>query len=149
MSETQTGSQSPKQTLRDLLASLASAKGFQDFLNARLAADVQGVVAPRYRLAKPELIRSLIDFMAMASGGSVSQLSVVEEGRSACARVLLSPRKLDLAGGGTIDLQSVPVFEWSVWLDLDDSGKIKQLNLVGDGLTPAMAMGRRLATPKT
>jgi hypothetical protein len=148
MSDTQTVTLSPKQALRELLASLSSAKGFQDFLSARLADDVQGVVAPRYRLGKPELIRSLIDFMAMASGGSVSQLSVLEEGRSACARVLLSPRKLDLTGGGTIDLQSVPVFEWSVWLELHDSGLIKQLTLVGDGLTPAMAMGRRLAKPK-
>lgn len=148
MTDTRSDTHSPKQAMHDLLASLSSARHFQAFLTTRLADDVVGAVAPRYRLAKKELIASVIDFMAMASGGSINQLSVVEEGTSACARVLLSPRKLDLSGGGKINLQTVPVFEWSFWLDLDAKGRIKQLTLVGDGLTPAMAMGRQLAIPK-
>lgn len=146
MTETRTPTVSARQTLHDLLASLSSAPAFHAFLTTRLAEDVTGTVAPRYRLGKADLTRTLVEFMAMASGGSIHQLSVVEEGASACARVLLSPQKLDLAGG-RIDLQTVPVFEWSFWLDLDPQGRITQLSLVGDGLTPAMAMGRRLEGP--
>lgn len=148
MSVAPTHAPSAKQCLQELFGALSDARGFYEFLNTHLADDVVGAVAPRYRLGKQDLLRSLVQFMAMASGGSFSQLGLVEEGASACARVLLSPKKIDVSKPGSINLQKVPVFEWAVWLELNAQGQIKQLSLVGDGLTPAMAMGRQMAQPK-
>lgn len=135
---------SPKRLLQDLVRAATDRSRLQAFLAQHLADDVKGAVAPRYDLAKPDLIKALTDFISMAARGSISLLDVVEEGTSGSCRILLTARKHDLRQPMRLNAQKDPFFEGAFWLDLDPQGQIKQLTLVGDALTLGMAMGRQM-----
>jgi hypothetical protein len=135
---------SPKALLKQLVAAASSGTAFDSFLHSHLAEDVRGAVAPRYLLNKPETIRRLTEVFAMAAGGNVTMVSGVEEGSSACARVLLTKKKHDLRITPKIDPRKEVVVEAALWLELGEHGQIVQLNFVADMLTPGGAMGMKM-----
>lgn len=135
---------SPKALLKQLVAAASSGTAFDSFLHSHLAEDVRGAVAPRYLLNKPETIRRLTEVFAMAAGGNVTMVSGVEEGSSACARVLLTKKKHDLRYTQKLNPRAEVVVEAAIWLDSNDVGQITQLHFVADMLTPALAMGMQM-----
>lgn len=135
---------SPARMLTDLVAAIPHRTRLETFLAHHLADDVQGTVAPRFDLGKADLIKALTAFLSMAARGSISLLDVVEEGRSGSCRVLLTAHQHDLRQTSRLNAQKDPFFEGAFWLDLDPQGRIRQLSLVGDALTPALAMGRQM-----
>ena len=135
---------SPKALLKQLVAAASSGTAFDSFLHNHLAEDVRGSVAPRYLLSKPETVRRLTEVFAMAAGGTVTMVTAVEEGHSACARVLLTKQKHNLKHTQTLNPQAEVVIEASIWLDTDDVGHITQIHFVADMLTPALAMGMQM-----
>ncbi len=134
----------PKARLKQLVAAATSGTVFKGFLLTHLAEGMQGAVAPRYGLNKAETIRRFAEAFAFASGGTATLVAAVEEGRSACARVVLTKKKHDLRITPKIDPRKEVVVEAAIWLDLDEAGQIVQLAFVADMLTPGGAMGMRM-----
>lgn len=135
---------SPKALLKQMVAAASSGAGFKGFLQTHLAEDVRGAVAPRYLLGKPETIQRVAEIFAMAAGGTVTMVTAVEEGSSACARVVLTKKKHDLRYTQKLNPRAEVMVEASIWLDVDAAGRITQLHLVADMLTPALAMGMQM-----
>lgn len=133
---------SPKALLKQMLGSVTD---LQAFLQTHLSPQVQGAVAPRYLLNKPETQQRFAEAFAFAAGGTLSLLTAVEEGSSACARVLLTKKKHDLRFTQTLDPRKEVVVEASIWLELNDEGQIIQLHFIADMLTPGMVMGMEMA----
>jgi hypothetical protein len=134
----------PKALLKQLVAAATSGTVFKGFLLSHLADGVQGAVSPRYGLNKPETIRRFAEAFAFASGGTATLVAVIEEGRSACARVVLTKKKHDMRVTPKIDPRKEVVVEAGLWLELGDNGQIVQLNFVADMLTPGAAMGMKM-----
>ena len=130
--------------LQRMLDASDSAVRFRDFLSTHLAQDVQGQVGPHQALDKAETIRRLIEIFAMASGGQISVLAAADEGRVACVSVLLTGNKHDLPYTQWLDPKTEIIVEASIWLALNDSGQIAQLDLLGDMLSPGMAKGMKM-----
>lgn len=135
---------SPKVLLQQLMHAATSGSAFKEFLQCHLADDALGVVAPRYELNKAQTIKHLSDFFAMAAGGSATMLSNVEEGNSACCRILLTSHKHDIRTVKSLNTGSEQVFEGALWVDLKPDGKIARLHLVGDALTVGLSLGRQM-----
>ena len=135
---------SPKELLRQLMHAVTNGAAFRAFLQSHLVEDALGAVAPRYELNKAQTIKRLTEIFAMAAGGSASMLSNIEEGASACCRILLTSRKHDIKTLESLDTGAEQVFEGVIWVDVTPDGKIARLNLVGDALTPALSMGRQM-----
>ena len=134
----------PKALLKQLVAAATSGTAFKNFLLTHLAEGVQGAVSPRYSLNKPETIQRFVEAFAFASGGTATLVAVVEEGRSACARVVLTKKKHDLRITPPIDPRKEVVVEAAIWLELGEQGQIIQLSFVADMLTPGGAMGMQM-----
>ena len=134
----------PKALLKQLVAAATSGTIFKGFLLTHLGEDVQGAVSPRYGLNKPETIKRFAEAFAFAAGGTATLVAVMEEGRSACARVVLTKKKHDLRITPKIDPRKEVVVEAALWLELGDNGQIAQLNFVADMLTPGGAMGMKM-----
>ena len=135
---------SAKALLTQMLKAASSASIFKGFLATHMAAEVEGTVVPRYRLSKPETIKRFAEAFGFASGGTVSLLTAVEDGRTACGRVLLTQRKHDLKSMPHLDPRAELVVEATIWLELDERGLITHLHFVADMLTPGMALGRQM-----
>lgn len=135
---------SPKQLLQQLMHAATNGSAFKEFLQNHLADDALGAVAPRYQLDKAQTIERLSDFFAMAAGGSATMLSNVEEGASACCRILLTSHKHDIRTVKSLNAGSEQVFEGAIWIDLKPDGRIARLNLVGDALSVGLSMGRQM-----
>ena len=129
---------SAKALLKQMLNEVANLQGF---LQTHLAPDMQGAVAPRFSLNKAETIQRLTEVFAFASGGTLSLLTAVEEGGSACGRVLLTKKKHNLHYTQSLDPKAEVVVEATIWMDLNDQGQITRLQCLGDMLTPGLAMG--------
>jgi hypothetical protein len=134
----------PKALLKQLVAAAANGTVFKGFLLTHLAEDVEGAVSPRYGLNKPETIKRFAEAFAFAAGGTATLVAVMEEGRSACARVVLTKKKHDLRITPKIDPRKEVVVEAALWLELGEHGQIVQLNFVADMLTPGGAMGMKM-----
>ena len=134
----------PKALIQQLMASATNATAFNSFLLTHLAEGAQGAVSPRYSLNKAETIQRFVEAFSFASGGTITLVAVVEEGRSACARVVLTKKKHDLRITPKIDPRKEVVVEAALWLELGDNGQIVQLNFVADMLTPGGAMGMKM-----
>lgn len=140
---------SAKDLLQQMLRATENAASFQDFLGAHLAQDLQGAVAPHQGLSKPETIQRLTEVFALASGGQISLLAAVDEGRLACGSLLLTGKKHDLQYTQLLDPEAEVVVEASIWLELNDLGQIVHLDFIGDMLTPGLAQGMKMVkTPK-
>ncbi len=152
MVNTETKAGSAKEMVKQFMHSLSNGVAFQSFLNTHLAADVKATVVPRYMLDKAQTIKRLGELVAITAGGSASLITVVEEGESACARILLTQHKHDLLKEKTLDRRQERIFEGTLWLELNERGQISQLHVLGDVLTPAMVMGMKMVpapqTPK-
>jgi hypothetical protein len=135
---------SPKELLRQLMLSATNGVAFKAFLQSHLADDALGAVAPRYQLNKAQTIERMSEFFAMAAGGSATMLANMEEGASACCRILLSSHRHDIRTVKSFNTGSEQVFEGALWMDLKPDGRIARLNLVGDALTPGLSMGRQM-----
>lgn len=135
---------SPKELLRQLMLSATNGVAFKAFLQSHLADDALGAVAPRYQLNKAQTIERMSEFFAMAAGGSATMLANMEEGASACCRILLSSHRHDIRTVKSLNTGSEQVFEGALWMDLKPDGRIARLNLVGDALTPGLSMGRQM-----
>ena len=135
---------SPKELLRQLMLSATNGVAFKAFLQSHLADDALGAVAPRYQLIKAQTIERMSEFFAMAAGGSATMLANMEEGASACCRILLSSHRHDIRTVKSFNTGSEQVFEGALWMDLKPDGRIARLNLVGDALTPGLSMGRQM-----
>ena len=135
---------SPKELLRQLMLSATNGVAFKAFLQSHLADDALGAVAPRYQLNKAQTIERMSEFFAMAAGGSATMLANMEEGASACCRILLSSHRHDIRTVKNFNTGSEQVFEGALWMDLKPDGRIARLNLVGDALTPGLSMGRQM-----
>ena len=135
---------SPKELLRQLMHAATNGTTFKEFLQNHLADDALGAVAPRYQLNKAQTIERLIQFFSMAAGGSGTMLANMEEGASACCRILLTSYTLDIRTVKSLKTDSEQVFEGVLWVDLQPDGRIARLNLVGDALTPGLSMGRQM-----
>lgn len=135
---------SPKEMLRQLMHAAANGAAFKAFLQSHLAEDALGAVAPRYQLDKAQTIERFSEIFAMAAGGSATMLANMEEGVSACCRILLTSRKHDIRTLKSLNTGSEQVFEAALWVDLKPDGRIARLNLVGDALTPGLSMGRQM-----
>lgn len=135
---------SPKELLRQLMHNAANGSAFKEFLQHHLADDALGAVAPRYQLDKAQTIERLSEFFAMAAGGSATMLTNMEEGASACCRILLTSHKHDIRTVKHLNTGSEQVFEGTLWVDLKPDGRIARLNLVGDALTVGLSMGRQM-----
>jgi hypothetical protein len=138
---------SPKALLKQLVAAATSGTAFKNFLLTHLAEGVQGAVSPRYGLNKAETIERFTEAFAFASGGTATLVVVIEEGRSACARVVLTKKKHDLRITPKIDPRKEAVVESAIWLEVGEDGQIIQLNFVADMLTPGAAMGMQMIRP--
>ena len=134
----------PKALLKQLVDAASSGSAFDTFLRTHLDEALQGAVSPRYRLDKTQTIRRFTEVFAMAAGGTATIVTAVAEGSSACARVLLTKKKHDLRHTQKLNPRAEVVVEASIWLEVNAAGKIVQLHFVGDMLTPAMAMGRKM-----
>ena len=135
---------SPKEMLRQLMHAALNGVAFKAFLQSHLADDALGAVAPRYRLNKAQTIVRFSEFFAMANGGSATMLANMEEGASACCRILLTSNKHDIRTIKSLNTGSGMVFEGALWVDLKPNGRIARLNLVGDALTPGLSLGRQM-----
>lgn len=139
---------SPKEVLRQLMHAATDGAAFEAFLQSHLADDALGAVAPRYELSKAETIQRLGEVFAMAAGGSATMLSNMQEGASACCRILLTSHKHDIRTLKSLNTGSGLVFEGALWVDQKPDGRIGRLNLVGDALTAGLAMGRQMVRAK-
>jgi hypothetical protein len=135
---------SPKEMLRQLMHAAANGAAFKAFLQSHLAEDALGSVAPLYQLDKAQTIVRLTEFFAMAGGGSATMLANMEEGDSACCRILLSSHRHDIRTVKSFNTGSELVFEGALWVHLNPDGRITSLNLVGDALTPGLSMGLQM-----
>jgi len=136
--------------VKQFMHSLSNGEKFQSFLKTHLASDVKATVVPRYMLDKAQAIKRLGELVAITAGGSASLITVVVEGGSACARILLTQHKHDLLKEKVLDRRQERIFEGTLWLELNEQGQIAQLHVLGDVLTPAMVMGMKMVpTPKT
>ena len=135
---------SAKTLLKQMLQAASSATIFKGFLATHLAAEVEGTVVPRYRLSKPETIKRFAEAFGFASGGTMSLLTAVEDGRTACGRVLLTQKKHDLKYTQNLDPKAEVVIEATIWLELNELGQIVHLHFMADMLTPGMALGRKM-----
>jgi hypothetical protein len=133
-----------KALLKQLVAAATSGAVFKGFLLTHLAEGAKGAVSPRYGLNKPETIKRFAEAFAFAAGGTATLVAVMEEGRTACARVVLTKKKHDLRTTAPIDPRKEVVVEAGLWLELGDDGQIIQLNFVADMLTPGGAMGMKM-----
>jgi len=131
----------PKELLSQLMHAVTNCSAFKEFLQHHLADDALGVVAPRYELDKSQTIERLSEFFALAAGGSATMLANMEEGASACCRILLTSHKHDIRTTKSLNTGSGQVFEGTLWVDLKPDGKIARLNLVGDALTVGLSLG--------
>lgn len=138
---------SPAQTLRDFVKTLGDAKRFKAFLDERLADDATGTMPPRVMKTKDDIIRKLALFMSMGPGGTFSLMDTIEEGNAATARVLYTARKHDLAKKWIEPEGPQLAFQGVLWIEHNDAGRIAQLHLLGDSLTPSLAMGMRMIGP--
>lgn len=138
----------PKALIQQLMAAAADATAFNSFLLTHLAEEVTGAVSPRYALNKADTIKRFVEAFTFASGGTATLLAVIEEGRSACARVVLTKQKHDLRTTAKIDPRKEVVVEAALWLRMADDGQIIQLNFVADMLTPGGAMGMQMVRPR-
>lgn len=138
---------SAAQTLKDFVATLGDSRRFKSFLDERLADDATGTMPPRVMKTKEDIIRKLALFMSMGPGGTFSLIDTIEDQNSAASRVLYTGRKHDLAKkwiepeGAKLSYQGV------LWIELNDHGKIAHLHLLGDSLTPSLAIGMRMLGP--
>ena len=139
---------SPKELLRQLMLSATNGVAFKAFLQSHLADDALGAVAPRYQLNKAQTIERMSEFFAMAAGGSATMLANMEEGASACCRILLSSHRHDIRTVKSFNTGSEQVFEGALWVHLKPDGRIASLNLVGDALTPRLSMGLQMVRPR-
>jgi len=135
---------SPKELLRQLMHAAANGAAFKAFLQSHLAEDALGSVAPLYQLDKTQTIARLTEFFTMAAGGSATMLANMEEGDSACCRILLSSHKHDIRTVKSLNTDSELVFEGALWVQLKPDGRITRLDLVGDALTPGLSMGLQM-----
>ena len=135
---------SPKELLRQLMHAATNGAAFKAFLQSHLADDALGAVAPRYQLNKAQTIERFSEFFAMAAGGSATMLANMEEGASACCRILLTSHKHDIRTVKSLNTGSEQVFEGALWVDLKPDGRIARLNMVGDALTPGLSLGRQM-----
>jgi len=138
---------SPAQTLRDFVKTLGDAKRFKAFLDERLADDATGTMPPRVMKTKDDIIRKLALFMSMGPGGTFSLLDAIEEGNAASARVLYTARKHDLSKKWIESEGSQLAFQGVLWIEQNEAGRISHLHLLGDSLTPSLAMGMRMLPP--
>ena len=138
---------SPAQTLRDFVETLGDAKRFKAFLDERLADDATGTMPPRVMKTKDDIIRKLALFMSMGPGGTFSLLDTIEEGSTASARVLYTARKHDLSKKWIEPEGSQLAFQGVLWIEQNATGRISHLHLLGDSLTPSLAMGMRMLPP--
>lgn len=139
---------SAKEVLRQLMHAASNGATFKSFLQSHLAEDAKGTVAPRYNLNKSQIIQRLSEIFAMVTGGSASMLSNVEEGAMACCRILLTSSKYDLKTLKSLNTGSERVFEGTIWMNLKPDGQIARLDLIGDALTPGLAMGWQMVRDK-
>ena len=135
--------------IEQLVKAPARLGGLESFLQANLAEDVQGTVGHKHGLDKAQTTEHLRVIWAMVSGGESRELDAIGEGRSACARLLLTQHRHDPAVSQRVHVRSEVVIEAALWIDLNADGKIQKLHLMGDLLTPAMVLGLRLARQPT
>ena len=130
---------------QDLITQLVQAASdetrLKRFLLANLAEAAVCSLAPRYDLDKTQAIQRISEIFAMASGGSVTLLASRQDGSSACGRLFLTKNKHDLKQTRTLNPRGEPMLELSIWIDQDYKGQIEQLAMIGDMLTPSLAMG--------
>lgn len=147
MNTNTTAKPSPAQTLRDFVHTLGDAKRFKAFLDERLAEDATGTMPPRVMKTKDDIIRKLALFMSMGPGGTFSLMDTIEEGSVATARVLYTARKHDISKKWIEPEGPQLAFQGVLWIAQNDGGKIAQVHLLGDSLTPSLAMGMRMVGP--
>jgi hypothetical protein len=135
---------SPKALIRQLVAAASSGSPYEAFMLTHLAESVQGAVSPRYLLNKAQTIQRFAELFAMTAGGTVALVTAAEEGRSACARVVLTQKKHNLKYTQKLNPLAEVVVDVSLWLEINDAGQIVQLHLVGDMLTPGLAQGMKM-----
>jgi hypothetical protein len=136
MVNTETKPGGAKEMVKQFMHSLSNGEVFK--------ADVKATVVPRYMLDKEQAIKRVGELVAITAGGSASLITVVEEGTSACARILLTQHKHDLLKEKTLDRRQERIFEGTLWLEVNGQGQISQFHVLGDVLTPAMVMGMKM-----
>ena len=144
MVNTETKPGGAKEMVKQFMHSLSNGEVFKAFLKTHLAPDVKATVVPRYMLDKEQAIKRVGELVAITAGGSASLITVVEEGTSACARILLTQHKHDLLKEKTLDRRQERIFEGTLWLEVNGQGQISQFHVLGDVLTPAMVMGMKM-----
>lgn len=139
--------QSAGQTLKAFIATLGDSRRFKSFLDERLADGATGTMPPRVMKSKEDIIRKLALFMSMGPGGTFSLIDTIEDQHCAASRVLYTGRKHDLEKKWIEPEGSKLSYQGILWIELNEEGKISHLHLLGDSLTPSLAIGMRMLGP--